>query len=68
MWELSNATRWGNREACYVGRREVVHFAATPPLKRGGKDHLPMVVDGTLDSPNVDPGYRDILRSGLLPF
>src|SRR5215213_1252374 len=31
-WELSNVTRWVNREVCYVGRREVIHSAATPSL------------------------------------
>ena len=32
MWELSNVTRWVNREACYVERTEAIHSAATPSL------------------------------------
>jgi hypothetical protein len=41
-WELSNVTRWVNHEICYVERTEAIHSAATPFLKRSGKDNLPV--------------------------
>jgi hypothetical protein len=42
--------------------------AATPPLSAAERIICLQVVDGKLDSPNVDTGYKDILRSGSLPF
>ena len=42
--------------------------AATPSLGAAERIICLWVVDGKLDSPNVDPRYRDILRSGSLPF
>jgi hypothetical protein len=30
MWELSDVTRWVNREVCYVGRREAIPPQPSP--------------------------------------
>ena len=67
MWELSNATRWVSGEAFHLGCREGIH-SATTSLGVTESIICLQVVDGKLDSLNVNSEFTDILRSGSLPI